>query len=167
MGIGFAGGVWHGGVFAYNTAVVHVNTTIIHNTYVDNTIVHNTTVINNTHVAYSGGPGGINHPPTAQENAYSREPHQAATSFQTQHQTEAMHNPANFASHNGGHPANAAVARPMGMKAGSHAAAGSQSHVSQPHAAPQQHPAPQQHASQPHGGGQPHNESEHGHEHGH
>ena len=26
MGVGFAGGVWRGGVFAYNTAVVHVNT---------------------------------------------------------------------------------------------------------------------------------------------
>ena len=39
MGIGFAGGVWAGGAFRYNTAVMRVNTTVIHNTYVDRTIV--------------------------------------------------------------------------------------------------------------------------------
>ena len=114
MGIGFAGGVWRGGVFAYNTAVVRVNTTIIHNTYVDNTIVHNNTIVNNNHVAYSGGPGGINHQPTPQENAYSHEQHMAPTAMQTQHETAAMHNTNNYASHNGGHPSNAAMERPAG-----------------------------------------------------
>jgi WXXGXW repeat (2 copies) len=131
MGVGFAGGLWVGGAFRYNTAVMHVNTTVIHNTYVDNTIVHNTTIVNNNRVAYSGGPGGINHAPTAQENAYSHEQHRAATSFQTQHQSAAMHNTAMYASHNGGHPANAAVARPMGVNGGvnggAHANIGSQS----------------------------------------
>jgi len=127
MGVGFAGGLWVGGAFRYNTAVMHVNTTVIHNTYVDNTVVHNTTIVNNNRVAFSGGPGGINHAPTAQETAYSHEQHQAATSFQTQHQTAALHNTAMYASHNGGHPANAAVARPMGMSAGAHASIGSQS----------------------------------------
>ena len=91
MGVGFAGGLWVGGAFRYNTAVMHVGPGI-RNVYVDNTIVHNTTIVNNTHVAYSGGPGGINHPPTAQENTYSHEAHQSATSYQTQHQTAAMHN---------------------------------------------------------------------------
>ena len=67
MGVGFAGGRWDGGRFMYNTAVVHVNTTVIRNVYVDNTIVHNTTIVNERHVAYSGGPGGIQHPPTAEE----------------------------------------------------------------------------------------------------
>src|SRR3984957_9764075 len=67
MGIGFAGGEWRGGHFAYNTAVVNVNRTVIHNTYVNETIVHNTTIVNNNHVAYSGGPGGIQHQPTQQE----------------------------------------------------------------------------------------------------
>ena len=33
-GVGFFCGRWEGGAFAYNTAVVRVNTTIIHNTYV-------------------------------------------------------------------------------------------------------------------------------------
>ena len=73
--------------FRYNTAVMHVNTTVIHNTYVDNDVVLNNTVVNNNHVAYSGGPGGINHPPTAQENAYSHEQHMAPTSMQTQHES--------------------------------------------------------------------------------
>jgi hypothetical protein len=126
MGIGFAGGLWVGGAFRYNTAIMHVGPGI-HNVYVDNTIVHNTTIVNNTHVAYSGGPGGINHPPTAQENAYSHESHQAASSFQTQHETAARANVSNYASHNGGHPTNLAVARPMDAGAGVHAsgAAGS------------------------------------------
>jgi WXXGXW repeat (2 copies) len=127
MGVGFAGGLWVGGAFRYNTAVMHVNETVIHNTYRDETIVHNTTIMNNNRVAFSGGPGGINHVPTAQENAFSHEQHQGATSFQTQHQTAAFHNTAMFAKNNGGHPANAAVARPMGVNAGTHANIGSQS----------------------------------------
>src|SRR5579863_5715976 len=73
MGVGFAGGEWRGGQFAYNTAIVHVNTTIIHNTYVNETIVHNNTVVNNTHVAYNGGPGGIQHQPAAQERLAASE----------------------------------------------------------------------------------------------
>ncbi len=39
MGIGFVGGMWAGREFRYNTAVMHVNTTVIHNTYVDRTSV--------------------------------------------------------------------------------------------------------------------------------
>jgi hypothetical protein len=113
-GLGFAGGVWRGGVFAYNTAVVHVNTTVIHNTYIDNTVVRNTTIVNNNHVSYNGGPGGINHQPTAQENTYSHEQHMAATSFQTQHENSAKSNVNAYASHNGGHPQNTAMSRPAG-----------------------------------------------------
>jgi hypothetical protein len=116
MGIGFVGGAWHGNAFAYNTAVVRVNTTVIHNTYVDNTVVRNNTVVNNNHVAYSGGPGGVNHPPTAQENTYSHEQHVAPTSMQTQHETAAKSNTNNYATHNGGHPQNVAMAHPAGAR---------------------------------------------------
>ena len=178
MGVGFAGGLWVGGAFRYNTAVMHVGPGI-HNVYVDNTIVHNTTIINDRHVAYSGGPGGINHPPTAQETAFSHEQHMAPTSFQTQHQTAAMHNVNSFASHNGGHPANAAMARPMGMNAQSHTQVSNGGHFgnAQPqahsynapsnggHPQPQSHesrPAPQSHGGEPHG--QPHSDN---HDHGH
>jgi hypothetical protein len=178
MGVGFAGGLWVGGAFRYNTAIMHVGPGI-HNVYVDQTIVHNTTIINNTHVSYNGGPGGINHAPTAQENTYSHETHQGATSFQSQHQSSAMHDTTNYAKNNGGHPGNPAVARPMGYNS-THANIGSQtsgagagkstfntqsqSHVNN---VPQNHPAPQgeshgQPQGQPHG--QPHNEGG-GHEH--
>jgi len=127
MGVGFAGGLWVGGAFRYNTAVMHVNETVIHNTYRDETIVHNTTIVNDRHVAYNGGPGGINHAPNAQENTYMHEQHQAATSFQSQHQSAAMHNTSMYANHNGGHPSNMAVARPMGFSGHGNANIGSQS----------------------------------------
>src|SRR6202166_1463708 len=54
-GAGFVGGGWRGGVFAYNTAVVNVNTTVIHHTYVNKTVI-----VNNTNrAAFNGGPGGV------------------------------------------------------------------------------------------------------------
>src|ERR1700690_698789 len=52
-GVGFEGGRWEGGHFAYNTAVMHVNTTVIHNTY------NRTVVVNNVHTSFNGGTGGI------------------------------------------------------------------------------------------------------------
>ena len=116
FGVGFAGGMWSGGAFRYNTAVMHVGPGI-HNTYVDRTVIERNTIVNNNRVAFSGGPGGINHPPTVQENAYSHEQHMAATSVQTQHESTAMHNVNNYASHNGGRPANLASARPAGGNA--------------------------------------------------
>ncbi len=67
MGVGFVGGMWHGRDFAYNTAVMHVNTRVIHNTYVDRTIIERNTIVNNRRVAYSGGPGGIEHRPMPEE----------------------------------------------------------------------------------------------------
>jgi hypothetical protein len=117
MGVGFAGGVWVGGAFRYNTAVMNVGPGI-HNTYRDTTIVHNTTIINNNHVAYSGGPGGVNHQPTPQENSYSHEQHMAPTAMQTQHEGAARSNTNNYASHNGGHPQNVAMERPAAGNTG-------------------------------------------------
>src|SRR5580692_5801237 len=49
-GSGFDGGRWQGGHFAYNTAVSHVNTTIIHNTY--NKAVQNH---GNNRTSFNGG----------------------------------------------------------------------------------------------------------------
>jgi len=127
MGVGFAGGMWVGGAFRYNTAVVNVNRTVIHNTYEDRTIIRNTTIVNDRHVAFSGGPGGINHVPTAQETVYMHDQHMAPTSFQTQHETTARADVGSYANHNGGHPNNLVMARPMNMNAGAHANIGSQS----------------------------------------
>ncbi len=113
MGIGFAGGAWRGGVFAYNTAVVHVNTTIIHNTYVDRTIVEHNTIVNDRHVAFSGGPGGIQHQPTPEEQTAMHEQHVAPTSFQQQHAQSAASDRASYVKNNGGHPQNLAVSKPL------------------------------------------------------
>jgi hypothetical protein len=109
-GVGFFGGRWEGGHFAYNTAVLHVNTTVIHNTYVDRTVIHNTTVINRTSF---NGPHGIDARPSGQEMAAMRESHVQPTSEQMSHEHFASSNRENFASVNGGRPANAAVSRPM------------------------------------------------------
>jgi hypothetical protein len=116
MGVGFAGGVWRGGVFAYNSAVMHVGVGGGwggNRVYVDRTIVERTTIINNNHVAFNGGPGGINHAPSAEERVAMNEHHLAPTSFQTQHMNSAMANHNAYAKFNGGHPQNAAVARPL------------------------------------------------------
>lgn len=109
-GSGFYGGRWEGGHFAYNTAVLHVDRTVIHNTYIDNTVIHNTTVINRTSF---NGPHGIDARPNGQETAAMRESHVQPTSEQMSHERFAGSNRENFASVNGGRPANAAVSRPM------------------------------------------------------
>ncbi len=117
MGVGFVGGMWAGGAFRYNTAVVRVNTTIIHNTYVDRTVIERNTIVNDRRVAFSGGPGGINHPPSAEERMAEHEQHMAPTSFQEQHRTAAMQDRTSHFNNNHGHPNNAAVERPMGVNA--------------------------------------------------
>jgi hypothetical protein len=128
MGIGFVGGEWRGHEFAYNTSVVRVNTTVIHNTYVNETIVHNNTIINNNHVAYSGGPGGINHQPTGEERNAMREQHIGATQVQQQHIQAARSDKSFYAKNNGGHPQTVAAERPMGFN----------NHAAQSNARPQQ-----------------------------
>ena len=157
-GIGFAGGEWRGHDFAYNTAVVHVDETVIHTTYVDRTIVENNTIVNNNHVSYSRGPGGVQHQPTAAEQVAAHDQHSAPTSVQTQHVAAAKTDKTSFAKANGGHPQNAVVAKPLGPekatpapgpKAEAKTEPPSQvtpaKQVAQP-ATPAQHPAPKQQA---------------------
>jgi WXXGXW repeat (2 copies) len=113
LGIGFAGGEWRGGHMAYNTAVVNVNTTVIHTTFVDRTVVDRYTVANPNHVAYAGGPGGIQHQAAPEERIAEHETHTPPTSFQAQHVQAAQTDRTSYARNNGGHPANVAVARPL------------------------------------------------------
>jgi len=108
-GVGFVGGRWNGGVFAYNTAVMHVNTTVIHTTYVDRTVVHTETV---NRVSFNGGTGGINARPNSAELAAEHEHHVAPTAMQTQHEHTASTNRALLASENHGKPAIAATTKP-------------------------------------------------------
>jgi hypothetical protein len=108
-GVGFVGGEWRGGHFAYNTAVVNVNRTVIHNTYVNKTVIVNNREVNRT--SFSGGPGGINARPTHEEISAGHESHIQATRMQTSHEHLAASNRANFASENHGRPATAAMSR--------------------------------------------------------
>ena len=112
-GVGYSGGEWQGHDFRYNTAVTRVDENRIHSTYNDRTIVERNTIANNNRVAYSGGPHGIQHTASAQEQVAARDKHTAPTSVQTQHATVARTDKSSFAKANGGHPQNAAVARPL------------------------------------------------------
>jgi len=123
MGIGFVGGMWRGHDFVYNTAVVHVNNVYVHNTYVDRTIVERNTIVNDRHVAYSGGPGGINHQPTPEERSAMSEHHVGPTGVQQQHFQAAAADKSSYAKNNGGHPQTLAAARPLGFN-NNHAAQG-------------------------------------------
>ena len=115
MGIGFVGGEWRGRVFAYNSAVMHVGEGggWGNRVYVDRTIVERNTIVNDRHVAFSGGPGGINHAPTAQERSYLNDRHMGATAAQTQHMQAAQQNRGAYYNVNHGHPSQVAVSRPL------------------------------------------------------
>src|SRR5271169_4309263 len=77
-GVGFVGGEWRGEHFAYNTAVVNVNSTVVRNTYVNRTVISNTTVT--SRASFNGGPGGTTATATASERAAANERHVEATS---------------------------------------------------------------------------------------
>lgn len=87
-GVGFVGGAWRGGVFHYNTAVMRVNTTVIHNTYVDRTVIHER-VIN--HASFNGR-GGIMARPTRMEEAAMHERHFQPTARQAAFRDQATRN---------------------------------------------------------------------------
>ena len=104
-GVGFVGGGWFGGVFRYNTAVVNVNTTVIHNTYVDRTVINN----GFGNRASFNGPGGVMARPTPQEQAWSHEQHFQPTGHQLAHMEAASQDRNQFASFNHGRPGTTAM----------------------------------------------------------
>lgn len=112
-GVGFVGGEWRGGHFAYNTAVVNVNTTVIHNTYVNKTVINNNVTVNRTSF---NGAGGVEARPTAQERAAEHESHVQPTSEQMTHEHSARMDKSNFASQNHGKPATPAYSK-VGVRA--------------------------------------------------
>jgi hypothetical protein len=118
FGVGFVGGRWHGGVFAYNTAVVHVGVGPRwggNRVYVDRTVIENHTVVRDSRVAYSGGPGGIRHEPTTEERTYMHEQHMDATAAQQAHMQAARADRGSYFNSNHGQPQHAAMERPMGF----------------------------------------------------
>jgi hypothetical protein len=116
-GVGFVGGNWEGGHFRYNTAVVSVNTTVVHNTYIDRTVVTNVTV--NNHNSFNG-PGGVEAKPRPEELSAMKEQHVQPTSAQLSHQQNAHSDKSQFASVNGGHPAAAAMNKVGGKPVDEH-----------------------------------------------
>jgi len=115
MGVGFAGGYWHGHDFLYNTAVVRVNNVHIRNVYVDRRIVERNTIVNERRVSFNGGRDGIRHDMRPEEREAMRDRHMNATSMQMHHM-EAARNDRNFyARNNGGRPQTLAAERPMGF----------------------------------------------------
>jgi WXXGXW repeat (2 copies) len=105
FGVGFVGGRWDHGHFFYNSAVWHVNETVIHNVY--NERVTNVTV---NRVSFNG-PGGIDRRPNAAEEAAAHERHLPPSHEQVDHVAQARSNPALRASENHGRPSIAATPR--------------------------------------------------------
>ena len=105
-GVGFVGGHWFGGRFAYNTAVVNVNRTVVRNVYINRTVINNTTVINR---ASFNGDGGVMARPSAREESYEHERHFEPTSNQVSHEHAAGQDRSQFASANHGRPMTAAM----------------------------------------------------------
>ena len=105
-GVGYLGGRWENGQFAYNRSVNHV-TINIHNVY--NERIPAGPV---SRVSFNGGAGGIGVRPSAAEEAFGRERHVEPTALQAHHQEAAAGNRAQFASVNHGRPAVGASARP-------------------------------------------------------
>jgi hypothetical protein len=112
FGIGFVGGRWNGGFFEYNTAVWHVDRDRVRRVYEDRDW-NNHYVDRRSHVAFSGGPGGIRHDPDRDERAYMRDPHMQRTTFQTQHIEAAQRDRNAYYNVNHGRPAQVAISRPL------------------------------------------------------
>ena len=103
-GHGYGGGVWSGNSFRYNTAVVNVDRTVVHNTYIDRTVVVNV----NNHNSFNG-PGGVEAKPRPEELAAMREQHVQPTSAQISHEHTASQDKSQFAKANHGKPAAVAM----------------------------------------------------------
>jgi hypothetical protein len=103
-GVGFAGGEWRGGVFAYNRAVANFGTVRVTNVYEDRVIVERTTIVNTEHVSFNGG-AGLQVRATAVEMQAANERHFEATHDQVEHVNFAAQDRAQLASVNQGRPA--------------------------------------------------------------
>jgi hypothetical protein len=102
-GIGFFGGEWRGGVFAYNHACANFGGVHVTNVYEDRTVIVRNTIVNPGHVAFNG-PGGINRGPSPEEQRFAGEHHIEATHNQMEHQNFAAQDRTQLASVNHGRP---------------------------------------------------------------
>jgi hypothetical protein len=102
-GVGFVGGEWRGGVFAYNRAVANFGSVHVTNVYENRTIVTQNTIVNNNRVSFNGE-GGVTAHASAAEMQAEHENHVQATSEQTQHMQSAAQDRSQLASVNHGTP---------------------------------------------------------------
>jgi hypothetical protein len=106
-GVGYLGGRWVDGVFAYNRTVNNFGSVRVTNVYEENI-----TINNGPRVSFNGGAGGTTMRPTPEQEAAVREQHVAAIPLQIQHERTAAANKDLLASENHGRPAIAATAKP-------------------------------------------------------
>jgi hypothetical protein len=102
-GVGFVGGEWRGGVFAYNSAVANFGSVHVTNVYENRTIVTQNTIVNNEHVSFNGG-AGIQAQASANELRAANEQHIQPTANQVQHANFAAQDRSQLASVNHGTP---------------------------------------------------------------
>jgi hypothetical protein len=107
-GVGFVGGEWRGGAFAYNRAVANFGGVHVTNVYENRTIVTQNTIVNNNHVSFNGE-GGIQARATESELRAEHDEHVQATSNQTEHARLAAQDRSQLASVNHGRPATPAA----------------------------------------------------------
>ena len=85
-GVGFFGGEWRGGVFAYNRAVANFGGVHVTNVYEDRTVIEHNTIVNTNHVSFNGG-AGIQARPSPKEIQAEHEHHMQPTANQMQHES--------------------------------------------------------------------------------
>ena len=112
FGIGFIGGMWRGHDFLYNRAYMRIGEGY-RNAYEDRSGFESHAIMRDSHVAYSGGPGGINHRPVPEERLAEREQHTQPTSFQSQHFEAARQDRSAYFNSNHGAPTTLAAQRPL------------------------------------------------------
>lgn len=170
-GVGYLGGYWSHGVFAYNRTVNNIRNVHVTNIYTK-TVVNNVSI---TRTSYNGGAHGTKARPTTQQTAFTREQHAPPTPMQTQHEHAASGNHGLLASTNHGRPPVAATSRAgefegNGTVPARRAAARTNTPATHPQSAPQaphfNSPAaqPQHGNTRPpeHGGGPPDRHEPHG-----
>ena len=102
-GVGFFGGEWRGGVFAYNSTVANFGGVHVTNVYENRTIVEQNTIVNANHVSFNGG-SGISARPSPVETQAEHEDHIQPTPNQMRHQNFAAQDRSQLASVNHGRP---------------------------------------------------------------
>jgi WXXGXW repeat (2 copies) len=108
-GVGFVGGEWRGGAFAYNRAVANFGEVHVTNVYENRTVVVQNTIVNANHVSFNGGAGVQAHA-SEMETRAAGEQHFDPRPNQIQHQNFAAQDRSQLASVNHGQPGTAASA---------------------------------------------------------